>query len=171
MPRADVYWVPGPWRGRLGIVPRPRGGDWLEDEVRSWREAGLSVIASLLTSEESAELGLQEEAQASRRAGLEFHSLPIPDLGVPPSRGAMADLVESLEQALAGGRGVAVHCRQGIGRSSLAAASVLVSAGVPPEAAFRDIATARGTAVPETAEQRRWVEAFASMPDRKTKVA
>jgi protein-tyrosine phosphatase len=150
----------------LGIVPRPRGEDWLADEVRSWREAGLSVVASLLTPEESSELGLEAEAEISRRAGLEFHSLPIPDLGVPPSRAAMADLAEALERALSAGKNVAVHCRQGIGRSSLAVASVLVTAGVPPGEAFRDIAAARGTPVPETVEQRRWVETFASIPAR-----
>jgi hypothetical protein len=32
-----VFWVDAPWRGRLGIVPRPRGGDWLPDETRVWR--------------------------------------------------------------------------------------------------------------------------------------
>lgn len=37
----EIYWVPGPWPGRLGIIPRPRGGDWLGDEVRSWRASGL----------------------------------------------------------------------------------------------------------------------------------
>jgi hypothetical protein len=36
-----VYWVDGPWRGRLGILPRPRGGDWLRDETTGWREAGV----------------------------------------------------------------------------------------------------------------------------------
>ena len=171
MPRADVYWVPGPWRGRLGIVPRPRGGDWLEDEVRSWREAGFAIVASLLTPEESAELGLEAEARESRRVGLEFHSLPIPDLGVPPSRGAMKDLVESLERSLSAGKNVAVHCRQGIGRSSFAVASVLVSAGVPPGVAFRDITRARGTAVPEPVEQLRWVEGFAASAVKVAKVA
>lgn len=166
MPRADVYWVPGPWRGRLGIVPRPRGGDWLGDEVSAWREAGLAIIVSLLTSEEVAELDLEGEPEISRRAGLEFHSLPIPDLGVPPSRAAMADLAEALERALSAGKNVAVHCRQGIGRSSLAVASVLVTVGIPPDEAFREIAVARGTQVPETIEQRRWVESFASIPAR-----
>ena len=43
-----VFWVDGPWRGRLGILPRPRGGDWLRDETMAWREAGLDVVVSLL---------------------------------------------------------------------------------------------------------------------------
>lgn len=64
--RTEVYWVPGPWPGRLGILPRPRGGDWLEDEVPSWRNSGLDVVTSLLTPDEVPELGLQDEAARSR---------------------------------------------------------------------------------------------------------
>lgn len=29
--RATLYWIDGVWPGRLAIVPRPRGDDWLED--------------------------------------------------------------------------------------------------------------------------------------------
>jgi protein-tyrosine phosphatase len=155
--RSEVYWVPGPWQGRLGIVPRPRGGDWLEDEVRSWRAAGIDVVASLLTPDEVTELDLQQEAMLSREAGLAFCSFPIPDYGVPRSRASMTDLVGDLEKALKSGKNVAVHCRQGIGRSSVVAASVLVSAGTETDEAFRRIESARGRPVPDTAEQREWV--------------
>lgn len=27
---ARVFWIAGPWPGRLGIVPRPRGREWLD---------------------------------------------------------------------------------------------------------------------------------------------
>lgn len=160
--KAEIYWVAGPWPGRLGIVPRPRGGDWLPDEVRSWRDAGLDVVASLLTPEEMSELGLQEEAAQSGEQGLEFLSFPIPDYSVPQSRRDLAALVSTLEGALESGKNVAVHCRQGIGRSSLVAASVLVAAGEGADEAFRRIETARGRPVPDTPEQREWVERFAS---------
>lgn len=158
--KADIYWVAGPWPGRLGIVPRPRGGDWLRDEIRSWRVAGLDVVASLLTPEETAELGLQEEAARSAEQGLELLSFPIPDYSVPQSRRDLTKLVSRLEEALAAGKNVAIHCRQGIGRSSLVAAAVLVSAGESAEEAFRRIEAARGRPVPDTAEQREWVERF-----------
>ena len=159
--RARVDWVPGPWAGRLGIVPRPRGGDWLEDDVRAWRDAGLDVIVSLLTPEEADELGLQDEAALGRDQGLEFHSFPIPDRGVPESRAAMEELVRAIGWALQSGRNVAVHCRQGIGRSSLLVASALVSAGESPDEAFRRIEAVRRIPVPETEAQRRWVEQLA----------
>ncbi|HYU33624.1 MAG TPA: dual specificity protein phosphatase family protein [Thermoanaerobaculia bacterium] len=160
--KADIYWVPGPWPGRLGILPRPRGGDWLADEVRSWRAAGLDVVISLLTPAEVAEFELQEEEARAREEGIEYHAFPIPDYGVPGSRAALAELVHRLEAALAAGKRVAVHCRQGIGRSSLLAAALLVSAGEDPDAAFRRIEQARGRPVPDTAEQREWVSRMAS---------
>ena len=163
MNTAEVYWIPGPWRGHLGIVPRPRGGDWLADEIRSWRAAGLNVVTSLLTPGEVAELDLQEEAELARAAGVEFHAFPIPDLGVPRSRSDFFWLVSELEQALKDGENVAVHCRQGIGRSSLVAASLLVSAGEDPNESFRRIAEVRGRPVPETPEQAEWVSQMASV--------
>ena len=159
--RAEVYWVPGPWPGHLGIVPRPRGRDWLADEVRSWREAGISMVASLLTPDEVSELGLEEEALLCQEEGLEFRALPIPDRGLPPSRAGITSLVSNLEKALESGHDVAVHCRQGVGRSALVAASVLVAAGETPDQAFRKVEKARGVPVPDTGAQRHWVEEFA----------
>lgn len=152
-----VYWVPGPWQGRMGIVPRPRGGDWLQGEVKSWRDAGLHLIASLLTPDEVAELGLQEEKALAQQEGLDLRAFPIPDYGVPPSRAEFARFLGGLEEALASGRNVGVHCRQGIGRSSLLIAALLVSTGMQPDDSFRCVAKARGREVPDTAEQRRWV--------------
>jgi protein-tyrosine phosphatase len=160
--KTEVYWVPGPWPGRLGILPRPRGGDWLADEVRSWRTAGLDVVVSLLAPEEVVELDLQEEEVCARSEGIELLAFPIPDYGVPRSRPELTALVRRLETALVAGKKVAVHCRQGIGRSSLVVASVLVSAGEDPEEAFRRIEKARGRPVPDTAEQREWVARMAS---------
>ncbi len=160
--RTDVYWVQGPWPGGLGILPRPRGGDWLADEVRSWRAADLDVVISLLTPSEAAEFDLQEEERRTREGGIEYHTFPIPDYGVPASRQDLAELVGRLEKALESGKNVGIHCRQGIGRSSLVAASLLVSAGAAPDEAFRRIEKARGRPVPDTIEQREWVSRMAS---------
>lgn len=157
---AQVYWVPGPWPGRLGIVPRPRGGDWLADEVRAWREAGIEVVVSLLTPDEVDELELGQEAACARSEGLELLSFPIPDYGVPHDNEAFGQVVYQLEEELAVGRSVAVHCRQGIGRSSLLVAALLVAAGTEAEEAFRWIEAARGRPVPDTREQRSWVAAL-----------
>ncbi len=159
-----MYWIDGPWRGRLALVPRPRGGDWLEEEVRSWQEAGLEVVVSLLTSDENTELELSQEELLCRAQRIQFHAYPIQDRGAPTSRKATADLVRKLEKALEAGKSVAVHCRQGIGRSSLIAALLLVSAGIGPEAALAQISQARGCVVPDTLEQSNWIKSFAMTP-------
>jgi hypothetical protein len=36
---------------RLAIMPRPRAGDWLEDEAISWRRQGLDTVVSLYNVE------------------------------------------------------------------------------------------------------------------------
>ena len=80
---------------------------------------------------------------------------------MPTSRQDAVDLLKRLGEALGQGKRVAIHCRQGIGRSALVAASLLVLSGVPPDLAFRRVSDARGCSVPETAEQRTWVAKFA----------
>src|SRR6266516_434435 len=159
--RTDLYWIDGPWKGRLAIAARPRGGDWLEDEVRSWRQGGIDVIVSLLTPDEVAEFDLGGEGQACRKHGVEFVSIPIPDRGVPSSRKTVLTLAHMLAGRLAAGKRVAVHCRQGIGRSALLAACLLVIAGEDPEMAFRRIQVVPACLVPDTTQQQEWVKTFA----------
>jgi protein-tyrosine phosphatase len=58
------------------------------------------------------------------------------------------------------GQAIVLHCRMGIGRSSLIAASVLTTLGIAPSEAFALITTARGRSIPDTDEQRQWVDLF-----------
>ena len=158
---ARAYWIEGPWSGRLAIVPRPRGGDWLEDEAYEWRELGIDTIVSFLTPSEAAEFDLNNEGDVCKGGGITFISFPIPDQEVPASKQAAVALLSDLEQSLAEGKNVAMHCRQSIGRSAAIAAALVVVAGEEPRAAFDRIGAARGCRVPETAEQERWVAEFA----------
>ena len=77
----NLFRIPGPWRGKLAISTRPRGGDWLEDEAAAYRRVGVDVLVSLLEGEEAAELDLSEERKAAEANGIQFLSLPIPDRG------------------------------------------------------------------------------------------
>lgn len=157
----EYYWIDGPWKGRLAIVPRPRGGDWLRDETHSWHEANFDIIVSLLTPPEIEELDLALEEELSQAQDIEFISFPIPDRDVPISREAVIDLAHKLEAALTSGKSVGLHCRQGIGRSSLIAASVLIASGENSAEAFERISKARGRPVPDTTEQKEWVKTLA----------
>jgi protein-tyrosine phosphatase len=166
----NEHWIEGPWKGGLAILPRPRGGDWLEDEVSRWQRSGIDVVVSLLTPDEVAEFGLEEEKASCEVYGIEFISFPIEDRGVPASELAATALVHRLDRSLARGQRIGVHCRQGLGRSALVAASLLVASSVEPKQAFDRVAAARGSSVPDTLEQERWLTerapSFAVQPAR-----
>ena len=119
-------------------------------------------MVSLLTKNEESELGLSDEREIVQRSGLTFINFPIPDYSVPPSKQATRQLVAELEEHLSHGSRVGIHCRQGIGRSSLIAACVLVTAGESAGSVFEQIGMARRAKVPDTAEQKDWVTSFAS---------
>jgi protein-tyrosine phosphatase len=158
--RLSLYRIPTPVAGVLSTMPRPRGGEWLDGEMAALRSAGVGLVACLLTGGELAEFELHGEEEAARLAGIEFRHLPIVDMSVPSPEPLLA-LADELVGRLTEGAHVVIHCRAGIGRSSLVAATVLVGLGVPIQQAWVDIGTARGVEVPETEEQRRWVERHA----------
>jgi protein-tyrosine phosphatase len=159
--RAQLYWIDSRPGHRLAILARPRGSDWLADEARSWREQGVDVVVSLLTPEEIDELNLADEAAACAAAGMEMIAVPVPDRGVAESREAFAGAVVRLSGLAAAGKVIGIHCRAGIGRSAVLAASLQIAAGISPAEAFDRVSAARGSPVPDTPEQRAWVERFA----------
>jgi protein-tyrosine phosphatase len=152
----ELYWLPMSHQGRLAIMPRPRSGDWLEDELTAWAQAGIQVVVSLLTSAEARELGLQDEETLCARIGLHFVSHPIPDRQTPPLSGPSVDLIHDIDNWLKQGQAVAIHCRMGIGRSAMLAACVMGINGIAVKNAFEIIARVRGLSVPDTDEQREW---------------
>ena len=164
--KPNIYWIPGPWVGKLAILGRPRGGDWLTDEVEGWRDAGVQVVVSLLSEEETGELGLADEGRLANANGLRFINLAINDYDVPSSEGAVRQLVKDLEGLLDQGQNVGIHCRAGVGRSSLVAACLFVDHGEDTEISFQRIGSARGLAVPDTVAQREWVSEFARASHR-----
>jgi protein-tyrosine phosphatase len=154
----DLFWITGPWRGRLAISTRPRGGDWLEDEIRGWRSAQVNSVVSLLEHDEEKQLELDREGEVAEAGGIHFISFPIVDRGVPTSILSTVSLLRSVSQRLERGENVAVHCRQGIGRAALFAAGTLMAAGKSPDAALEAVRSARGLNVPETQEQQEWLQ-------------
>jgi len=160
--RKDLYWLDGPWPGKLAVAARPRGGDWLKDDLTSWKRARIDTVLSLLTPEEETEMNLREEAGEAKAQGMAFASFPIPDRQVPRSEAKWSEVLERMSRALLDGKNVLVHCRQGIGRSGLVAACLLVRNGMSPGAAVESVSAARGLPVPETAEQRDWIDHYAA---------
>ncbi len=156
----DLYWVGVPASGRLAVSSRPRGGLWLADDMAYLRRAGVDTLVSMLVPGELRELQLDDEHDHAVAAGLSFVSLPVPDLSPPPSMDILHGLL-GLRDEVISGRTVVAHCRQGVGRSPLCVASVMVLLGVPVAEAWERIAAVRGRDVPDTAAQGRWVEQLA----------
>ena len=143
-------------------MPRPMGGDWLADEIQSLAAQGVQVLVSLLTQQESENLQLEEEGSFCAANGIEFLSFPITDRDVPPQDSALTDFLGLLQDRIADGKAVAIHCWAGIGRSTIIASCLLISSGRSVEQIMSMISRARGYPVPDTRAQLQWVREFAA---------
>ena len=152
-----LYWIDTEFPGRLAITARPRGGDWLEDEAKGWRAAGIGVVVSLLTAEENEDFDISKETDACAQSDVRFLSFPIPDRSVPSSEDEFKKFAAEILGFLRKGQNVAIHCRQSIGRSGLLAVAVIAQGGVDPKVAMQSVSFARGLTVPETPEQTEWL--------------
>lgn len=147
-------------------MPRPRGGNWLEDEILELKHDGVDILVCLLTEAEIKELSLSAEAHLCQEHGIQYISFPILDYGLPDSPTALHRLTQGLVEAIESGKSVAIHCRAGIGRSSTVAASILCAIGTTAENAFDKIQAARGAPVPDTQAQRQFIIDMYQTPGR-----
>jgi protein-tyrosine phosphatase len=153
----DLFWIDP----MLAVATRPRGGDWLAVDLAAAARDGVDVLVSCLEPAEERELDLAGEAETAEQTGITFVPLPIPDMGRPGDRGSFDAAIGQLLVHRGAGRRIAVHCRQGRGRSPLVAAAVLVRSGHGAAEAWSRISERRGVKVPETPEQGLWLEEFA----------
>jgi protein-tyrosine phosphatase len=157
----ELYWIDGPWPGKLALAARPRGGEWLKDEIASWQRVGVKTILSLLTPDEEEELDLLNEAAEAKAHRMRFLEFPIRDRDVPDSEADLRIVLEQVDRELSSGKNVLLHCRHGIGRTGLVAACLLLSKGLNAETALNRLAAARGVPLPETPGQRQWIDHYA----------
>ena len=153
-----AYWIETGLPAKLAIMPKPSGGRHLDAEIRNLKREGADVLVSLLPPDEEFDVGLEHERAACSGHGILFRSFPISDRGIPSSTEAFLSFIDTLHNDLVEGRSIVAHCFAGIGRSSLLLASLLRREGLSTDDAFRRITQARGTLVPDTPEQLRWVD-------------
>jgi len=156
-----IHWVQGIGPHRLGLMARPRGGESLAEEVLAWKTASIHVVVSLLEAEEVRELELKAERLLCAEAGIEFKHFSVPDRGLPWSMKEADALIDELHANLMQSRAIAIHCRAGIGRTGLVAGCLLHRLQVPLSDIFHLLSRSRGYAMPDTAAQAEWVEAYA----------
>ncbi|RPD39557.1 protein-tyrosine phosphatase family protein [Chitinophaga barathri] len=142
---------------QVGIMARPRGNEWLEEEILSLKKQHVHVVLSLLEKDEIHELGLRRQPELCLKHNIRYLSFPIPDRDVPSRDKRFFDIIAEAEREIAEGRSIVIHCRMGIGRSSIVAGSLLLKAGFGPGDIFAHISKMRGLRVPDTEEQVKWL--------------
>lgn len=137
-------------------MPRPRGNDWLEDEIKGLKNLGYSLVVSFLEKSEEIELELTEEKNLCQKNDIEFISFPITDRSVSDDNDFL-NLVSTLYHKITQGKKAVLHCRAGIGRSGITATGILIKHGYSGDEAFKIVSEARGIQVPDTDEQKLWI--------------
>lgn len=154
---AEIYWT----NEFLATMPHPLGGDKLEGEIRSLKQAGVDIIVSMLEDHEISRLGLEKEVAICIENEIIYANFPILDRTTPRSFEDVHQFVKELLEQIRQNKKIAIHCFAGIGRSSLIACCLLVLQGADVDDAFGAISKARGYPVPDTIDQLNWAYTFA----------
>ncbi|WP_196887983.1 dual specificity protein phosphatase family protein [Aureivirga sp. CE67] len=156
---SEIYWINDHFIGenKIGIMARPRGNDWLEDEIKWLKIREVDCLVSLLEKSEQWELGLKNEKELCEKNQIEFINFPIKDVSIPDNEKDFIILVKELTNQIRESKKVVIHCRMGIGRSSLLAAAIMINLGMNEKGIFDRIREYRKLEVPDTEEQKNWL--------------
>lgn len=154
-----IYWLHQfDNNARLGIMARPRGGEWLDEEIGMLKKQNIHILVSLLELQEIAELNLNKEQQLCTMHGISYINYSIADRNIPAKSNKLEPFINNLNEKIKEGHSVVIHCRMGIGRSSIIAGCLLLEAGLKTDYIMQHITKVRGLKVPDTDEQVRWLK-------------
>ena len=159
--------------GRLGltILPGKQGVSYrypgriyrrdLGEDLAMLRAAGVRRLVLLVEDAELSRWGDPAIVERAGAAGVTVLRHPMPD-GQPPA--SIAEMREILADVRDGRRSgnVAVACMGGVGRTGTVAACALVEAGFTAPAAIGMVRMVRHPSAVETADQERFVAAYAA---------
>ncbi len=151
-----IYWIDEFEKGNIGMMARPRGNDWLEDEIIKLKMLNVDCVISLLEQDEIYELEIEKEAFFCNQNDITFVNYPIRDRGIP-EKDSFINLIEDTYKRIKLGEKIAVHCRMGIGRASMVSAGVLIMEGINPNIVFDLLSKKRTLNVPDTNIQKDWI--------------
>lgn len=156
---SNIHWINDEKIGekKIGTMARPRGNDWLEDEIKWLKIREVNCLVSLLEKSEEWELGLQDEKEICEKHGIQFISFPIRDVTTPKNEDEFIRLAKELANQISQNKKVVIHCHMGIGRASILAAATMINLGLDGKGIFETIGEYRKLKVPDTDEQKEWV--------------
>ena len=114
-------------------------------------------MVSLLERQEIYDLQLDKEEHICRLKNITYINFLIPDRDIPKQKDDTNKLIDTLVQKIEEGQSVVIHCRMGIGRSSIIAASVLLKYKLKAKDIIKNISSIRGLKVPDTDKQLSWL--------------
>ena len=137
------------------------GAPWdraLSLDIRAIVDWGATSLVSLMEDLEFSELGVADLGGVAEAAGLQWHHLPIKDVGIPDEKFERLWIYSGhvLRRKLRSGEKIVLHCRGGLGRTGTIAARLLIECGIAPEEAVKTVRKSREGAI-ETTEQERYV--------------
>lgn len=151
-----IYWIDEFNKGNIGMMARPRGNDWLEDEIIKLKERDINCIVSLLERSEIYELEIEKEAFFCNKNGIDYINYPIKDRGIPEKK-TFINLIIEIYKRVKQSEKIVIHCRMGIGRTSMVSAGVLIMNGTDPNIVFELLTKRRTLSVPDTHIQKDWI--------------
>ena len=151
-----IYWINELNNFNVGMMSRPRGNDWLEDEIAELTRYNVTTIVSLLEYEEIYDLELEKEAFYCKINNIEYINFPIKDRGLP-DKISFLELVHNLDKKLKNKEKIVIHCRMGIGRTSMLVAALLLKRCFEKDTIFDFLSEKRTLRVPDTQEQIDWI--------------
>jgi len=155
---STIYWIAEDEiaKNNLGIMARPRGNDWLEDEIIKLKHLDVNCVISLLEQSEIYELEIEKEELYCKNNQITFINYPIKDRGLPEKK-SFINLIKTISEKLKLGEKIVVHCRMGIGRASMVSAGALIMNGIDPNIVFELLTKKRTLNVPDTHTQKEWI--------------
>ena len=130
MPAGDYYPIREFGGLSLAIMPRPRSGDLLVEEMGGGRAKGLTQLCRCSSPLKSLSLSSAQNRLFALVAVSSFFRFLFPIMAYP-RRSRHLTHSSHRWSASAPGASIGVHCQAGIGRSGLTAACILVRAGIP----------------------------------------
>jgi protein-tyrosine phosphatase len=137
-PNDNTYWVndhllageyPGHWSDAVA-----------QQRLQTYLACGITCFVDLTQPGELARYDHMLPDHAPNGQPVEYVRKPIRDLGVPRSSEFMAEILDTIDQGLANGHTVYVHCWGGIGRTGTVVGCYLVRHGRSGQEALADIA-------------------------------
>ena len=130
--------------GELAAMPLPGRDRPLEQDAAYLKQEGIRVLVSLT--------GNPPDAEVLASRAIEQEHIPVQDYA-PPTLEQMIEFVVVVEDSVAAGNPVGVHCTAGLGRSGTMAAAYLVAEGASADEAIATVRQLRPGSIETPAQE------------------